>query len=85
MADLPSGSLLWTQREIANATNSFSDKNRICEGTFADIYKGQRNNMVFVIKRLKEASTAPFSRRGCVISMTCPLAVVYYCVGKEPE
>ncbi|NXP01468.1 IRAK2 protein, partial [Certhia brachydactyla] len=55
MADLLSGSLLWTQREIANATNSFSDKNRICEGTFADVYKGQRNNMVFVIKRLKEA------------------------------
>ncbi|NXC00784.1 IRAK2 protein, partial [Orthonyx spaldingii] len=55
MADLPSGSLLWTQREITNATNSFSDKNRICEGTFADIYKGQRNNMVYVIKRLKEA------------------------------
>ncbi|NXH91492.1 IRAK2 protein, partial [Edolisoma coerulescens] len=65
MADLPSGSLLWTQREIADATNSFSDKNRICEGTFADVYKGQRNNMVYVIKRLKEASTAPFSRRGC--------------------
>ncbi|NXB58131.1 IRAK2 protein, partial [Struthidea cinerea] len=55
MADLPSGSLLWTQKEIANATNSFSDKNRICEGTFADVYKGQRNNMVYVIKRLKEA------------------------------
>ncbi|NWV40226.1 IRAK2 protein, partial [Grantiella picta] len=64
MADLPSGSLLWTQREINNATNSFSDKNRICEGTFADFYKGQRNNMVYVIKRLKEASTAPFSRSG---------------------
>ncbi|NXC64138.1 IRAK2 protein, partial [Aleadryas rufinucha] len=66
MTDLPSGSLLWTQREIANATNSFSDKNRICEGTFAEIYKGQRNNMVYVIKRLKEASTSPFSRRGCL-------------------
>uniref|UniRef100_A0A8C3VI09 Interleukin-1 receptor-associated kinase-like 2 n=1 Tax=Catharus ustulatus TaxID=91951 RepID=A0A8C3VI09_CATUS len=62
MADLPSGSLLWTQREIANATNSFSDENRICEGTFADIYKGQRNNMVFVIKRLKELEcTSPNS------------------------
>ncbi|XP_014729484.1 PREDICTED: interleukin-1 receptor-associated kinase-like 2 isoform X2 [Sturnus vulgaris] len=62
MADLPSGSLLWTQSEIANATNSFSDKNRICEGTFADVYKGQRNNMVFVIKRLKELEcTSPNS------------------------
>ncbi|KAM4893866.1 interleukin-1 receptor-associated kinase-like 2 [Sylvia borin] len=62
MGDLPSGSLLWTQREIADATNSFSDKNRICEGTFADVYKGQRNNMVFVIKRLKELEcTSPNS------------------------
>ncbi|NXU35265.1 IRAK2 protein, partial [Drymodes brunneopygia] len=66
MADLPSGSLLWSQREIANATNSFSDSNRICEGAFADVYRGQRNNMVYVIKRLKEASTAPFSRGGCL-------------------
>ncbi|KFP72683.1 Interleukin-1 receptor-associated kinase-like 2, partial [Acanthisitta chloris] len=57
MADLPSGSLLWTQREVTNATNSFSDKNRICEGTFADIYKGQRNNVIYVVKRLKEAIT----------------------------
>ncbi|NXE13014.1 IRAK2 protein, partial [Lophotis ruficrista] len=55
MNDLPSGSLLWTQREVTNATNGFSDKSRICEGTFADVYKGQRNNTVYVIKRLKEA------------------------------
>ncbi|NXY71922.1 IRAK2 protein, partial [Glareola pratincola] len=55
MTDLPSGSLLWTPREVTNATNGFSDKSRICEGTFADVYRGQRNNMVYVIKRLKEA------------------------------
>ncbi|NXE20440.1 IRAK2 protein, partial [Ardeotis kori] len=55
MNDLLSGSLLWTQREVTNATNGFSDKSRICEGTFADVYKGQRNNTVYVIKRLKEA------------------------------
>ncbi|KFO89939.1 Interleukin-1 receptor-associated kinase-like 2, partial [Buceros rhinoceros silvestris] len=54
MTDLPSGSLLWTQREVTNATDAFSDKSRICEGTFADVYKGQRNNMVYAIKRLKE-------------------------------
>ncbi|XP_009988530.1 PREDICTED: interleukin-1 receptor-associated kinase-like 2, partial [Tauraco erythrolophus] len=60
--DLPSGSLLWTQREVANATNGFSDKSRICEGTFADVYKGQRNNIVYVIKRLKEMEcTSPNS------------------------
>ncbi|NWQ60242.1 IRAK2 protein, partial [Neopipo cinnamomea] len=66
MADLPSGSLLWAQREVCDATDGFSDKNRICEGAFADVYRGQRNNVLYVIKRLKEASTAPFSRRGCL-------------------
>ncbi|XP_074770649.1 interleukin-1 receptor-associated kinase-like 2 isoform X1 [Athene noctua] len=55
MTDLPSESLLWTQREVTNATNGFNDKSRICEGIFADVYKGQRNNVVYVIKRLKEA------------------------------
>ncbi|XP_009282013.1 PREDICTED: interleukin-1 receptor-associated kinase-like 2 [Aptenodytes forsteri] len=62
MTDLPSGSLLWSQREVTNATNGFSDKSRICEGTFADVYKGQRNNIVYVIKRLKEMEcTSPNS------------------------
>ncbi|XP_009865946.1 PREDICTED: interleukin-1 receptor-associated kinase-like 2, partial [Apaloderma vittatum] len=62
MTDLPSGSLLWTQREVTNATDGFSDKSRICEGTFADVYKGQRNNVVYVIKRLKETEcTSPNS------------------------
>ncbi|KAM6062346.1 interleukin-1 receptor-associated kinase-like 2 [Chlamydotis macqueenii] len=62
MNDLPSGSLLWTQREVTNATSGFSDKSRICEGTFADVYKGQRNNTVYVIKRLKEVEcTSPES------------------------
>ncbi|NWH57742.1 IRAK2 protein, partial [Geococcyx californianus] len=60
MTDLPSGSLLWTQREVTNATNGFSDKSRICEGTFAEVYKGQRNNVAYVIKRLKEASSPTF-------------------------
>ncbi|XP_054694501.1 interleukin-1 receptor-associated kinase-like 2 isoform X1 [Grus americana] len=62
MTDLPSGSLLWTQKEVTNATNDFSDKSRICEGTFADVYKGQRSNIVYVIKRLKEMEcTSPNS------------------------
>ncbi|XP_062466755.1 interleukin-1 receptor-associated kinase-like 2 [Pezoporus occidentalis] len=60
--DLPSGSLLWTQREVTNATSGFSDKSRICEGTFADVYKGRRNNIEYIIKRLKETEcTSPDS------------------------
>uniref|UniRef100_A0A8C8RKY5 Interleukin-1 receptor-associated kinase-like 2 n=1 Tax=Pelusios castaneus TaxID=367368 RepID=A0A8C8RKY5_9SAUR len=54
IADLPSGSLLWTQGEVINATNGFSKENKINEGIFAEVYKGQRHNSVYVIKRLKE-------------------------------
>uniref|UniRef100_A0A8C3XIV4 Interleukin-1 receptor-associated kinase-like 2 n=1 Tax=Chelydra serpentina TaxID=8475 RepID=A0A8C3XIV4_CHESE len=54
IVDLPSGSLLWSQGEVINATNDFSEENRINEGVFADVYKGQRHNAVYVIKRLKE-------------------------------
>lgn len=61
IADLPSGSLLWTQGEVINATNGFSAENRINEGIFAEVYKGQRHNAVYIIKRLKEASTYPSS------------------------
>uniref|UniRef100_A0A8C6Z4L2 Interleukin-1 receptor-associated kinase-like 2 n=1 Tax=Nothoprocta perdicaria TaxID=30464 RepID=A0A8C6Z4L2_NOTPE len=60
--DLPSGSLLWTQREVAKATDGFSVESRICEGAFADVYKGQRHNRVYIIKRLKEMEcTSPIS------------------------
>ncbi|XP_053891311.1 interleukin-1 receptor-associated kinase-like 2 isoform X2 [Malaclemys terrapin pileata] len=54
IADLPSGCLLWTPGEVINATNGFSEENRINEGIFAEVYKGQRHNAVYVIKRLKE-------------------------------
>ncbi|XP_068013840.1 interleukin-1 receptor-associated kinase-like 2 [Melanerpes formicivorus] len=60
VADLPSGSLLWSQQEVTSATNSFSEKSRIGEGTFADVYKGQRNEVVYAIKRLRETEcTSP--------------------------
>ncbi|NXK98125.1 IRAK2 protein, partial [Formicarius rufipectus] len=71
MADLPSGSLLWTQREVTNATDNFSDKNRICEGTFADVYKGQRNNTVYVIKRLKEAISIDIVLHVLIFQLEC--------------
>ncbi|NXG25496.1 IRAK2 protein, partial [Grallaria varia] len=71
MADLPSGSLLWTQSEVTNATNSFSDKNRICDGTFADVYKGQRNNIVYVIKRLKEAISIDILLHVLIFQLEC--------------
>nr|XP_008166276.1 interleukin-1 receptor-associated kinase-like 2 isoform X2 [Chrysemys picta bellii] len=54
IADLPSGCLLWTPGEVINATSGFSEENRINEGIFAEVYKGQRHNAVYVIKRLKE-------------------------------
>uniref|UniRef100_A0A8D0HEX8 Interleukin-1 receptor-associated kinase-like 2 n=1 Tax=Sphenodon punctatus TaxID=8508 RepID=A0A8D0HEX8_SPHPU len=52
--ELPSGSLLWAPREVIDATNGFREENRIDEGVFANVYRGQRHNTMYVVKRLKE-------------------------------
>ncbi|XP_054832135.1 interleukin-1 receptor-associated kinase-like 2 [Eublepharis macularius] len=52
--NLPSRSLVWTKDEVDIATNGFSEENRINESIFADVFKGQRQNALYVIKRLKE-------------------------------
>ncbi|XP_019360219.1 PREDICTED: interleukin-1 receptor-associated kinase-like 2 [Gavialis gangeticus] len=75
--DLPSESLLWTSGEVINATQGFREENRINEGIFADVYKGWRDNAVYVIKRLKEMectspnSTQRFFHTEVQISFRC--------------
>ncbi|XP_028905645.1 interleukin-1 receptor-associated kinase-like 2 [Ornithorhynchus anatinus] len=54
LLDLNSVSLCWNDGQVSEATNNFSEENKISEGNFADIYKGQRNNAVYVFKKFKE-------------------------------
>ncbi|XP_077181401.1 interleukin-1 receptor-associated kinase-like 2 isoform X2 [Paroedura picta] len=56
--NLPSRSLVWTKDEVETATNGFSEENRINESIFADAFKGQRHNALYVVKRLKERECA---------------------------
>uniref|UniRef100_A0A5F8GZ37 Interleukin-1 receptor-associated kinase-like 2 n=1 Tax=Monodelphis domestica TaxID=13616 RepID=A0A5F8GZ37_MONDO len=47
-------SLYWTEMEVIKATNGFGQENKISQGTFADVYKGQRHNITYVFKKLQK-------------------------------
>ncbi|KAL8212648.1 UNVERIFIED_CONTAM: hypothetical protein K2H54_054209 [Gekko kuhli] len=58
LQNLPSRSLVWTKDEVETATNGFSEESRINESMFADAFKGQKHNALYVVKRLKEKECA---------------------------
>ncbi|XP_060095623.1 interleukin-1 receptor-associated kinase-like 2 [Heteronotia binoei] len=58
LQNFPSRSLIWTKDEVETATNGFCEENRLNESIFADAFKGQRHNAVYVVKRLKEKECA---------------------------
>ncbi|XP_042536082.1 interleukin-1 receptor-associated kinase-like 2 isoform X2 [Dipodomys spectabilis] len=53
---VPDGGLFWSEVDVVQATHNFDQSHRICEGTFADIYRGQRHGMSWVFKRLRETA-----------------------------
>lgn len=80
-------SLFWSEVDVIQATDNFNQTHKISEGTFADIYRGQRHGTPFVIKKLREVSTSWFlvGAGGCmgeagfspfnVFSHRCPAQV----------
>ncbi|XP_051838057.1 interleukin-1 receptor-associated kinase-like 2 isoform X3 [Antechinus flavipes] len=54
LVSLNGESLYWTEMEVIKATNGFSQDNKISEGSFADVYKGQRHNMLYAFKKLQK-------------------------------
>ncbi|XP_012587540.1 PREDICTED: interleukin-1 receptor-associated kinase-like 2 [Condylura cristata] len=61
LLSLAEDSLLWREADVVQATNSFSQSHKICEGTFADIYRGQRHGTPLAIKKLRETTSGPGS------------------------
>nr|KAF6335280.1 interleukin 1 receptor associated kinase 2 [Pipistrellus kuhlii] len=47
-------SLFWNQVDVVHATDNFNQTHKISEGTFADVYRGQRQGTPFVFKKLRE-------------------------------
>ncbi|OBS79389.1 hypothetical protein A6R68_18249 [Neotoma lepida] len=62
LLSLPEDRLFWSEEDVIQATEDFDQSHRISEGTFADIYRGQRNGVAFVFKKLREtAGSSPGS------------------------
>ncbi|KAM8758986.1 interleukin-1 receptor-associated kinase-like 2 isoform 2-T2 [Rhynchonycteris naso] len=51
---LAGDSLSWSEVDVVQATDNFNQTHKISEGFFADIYRGQRQGIPFVFKKLRE-------------------------------
>ncbi|XP_007944049.1 interleukin-1 receptor-associated kinase-like 2 [Orycteropus afer afer] len=58
LLSLAGKSLFWSEEDVVQATNDFSQNHKISEGTFAVNYRGQRHGMPFVFKKLSEVACA---------------------------
>nr|XP_020023164.1 interleukin-1 receptor-associated kinase-like 2 isoform X1 [Castor canadensis] len=89
----PGDSLFWSEADVVQATSDFDQSHRISEGTFADIYRGQRHGVPFVFKKLREmACSSPgsmerFFQAEVQISLRCchpnVLPLLGFCAGRE--
>ncbi|XP_051059581.1 interleukin-1 receptor-associated kinase-like 2 isoform X2 [Phodopus roborovskii] len=62
LLSLPGDRLFWTEADVIQATEDFDQSHQISEGTFADIYLGQRHGVAFAFKKLREmAGSSPGS------------------------
>ncbi|XP_034368306.1 interleukin-1 receptor-associated kinase-like 2 [Arvicanthis niloticus] len=56
LLSFPGDRLFWSEADVVHATEDFNQSHRISEGTFADIYQGQRNGVAFAFKKLREVA-----------------------------
>lgn len=54
LLSFPRDRLFWSEADVIHATEDFDQSHQISEGTFADIYRGQRNGVAFAFKKLRE-------------------------------
>uniref|UniRef100_A0A8C5Z6R1 Interleukin 1 receptor associated kinase 2 n=1 Tax=Marmota marmota marmota TaxID=9994 RepID=A0A8C5Z6R1_MARMA len=86
-------SLFWSEAEVIQATGDFDQSHRISEGTFADVYRGQRHGMPLAFKKLREtACSSPGSveryfQAEVQLCLRCChpniLPLLGYCSGKQ--
>lgn len=93
LPNLAGESLFWSEVDVIQATDNFNQTHKISEGTFADIYRGQRHGTPFVIKKLREVpcsgpgSAEKFFQAETQIYHRCchpnVLPLLGFCTGKQ--
>ncbi|KAG8516898.1 Interleukin-1 receptor-associated kinase-like 2, partial [Galemys pyrenaicus] len=84
--------LFWREADVVQATDNFSQQHKVCEGTFADIYRGQRHGTPLIFKKLREMTSGPgsvakFFQAEVQLCRRCRhpnvLALLGFCTGKQ--
>ncbi|XP_045048106.2 interleukin-1 receptor-associated kinase-like 2 isoform X2 [Desmodus rotundus] len=86
-------SIFWSEEDVVQATDNFNQTRKISEGTFADIYRGERQGTPFVCKKLREmacsgpGSIEKFLQAEKQICQRCChpniLPLLGFCTGKQ--
>ncbi|XP_006070756.2 interleukin-1 receptor-associated kinase-like 2 isoform X2 [Bubalus bubalis] len=54
LSSLAGDDLFWSEVDVIQATDNFNPSHKISEGTFADVYRGQKHGTPFIFKKLRE-------------------------------
>ncbi|XP_053455247.1 interleukin-1 receptor-associated kinase-like 2 [Nycticebus coucang] len=86
-------SFFWSEADVVQATDDFNQDHKINEGTFADIYRGQRHGTPFIFKKFRETacsspgSTERFLQAEVQVCRRCChpniLPMLGFCVGRR--
>ncbi|XP_047390961.1 interleukin-1 receptor-associated kinase-like 2 isoform X1 [Sciurus carolinensis] len=86
-------SLFWSEEDVVQATDDFDQSHRISEGTFADVYRGQRHGMPLAFKKFRETtcsspgSVERFFQAEVQLCLRCChpniLPLLGYCSGRQ--
>uniref|UniRef100_A0A8C3YVC7 Interleukin-1 receptor-associated kinase-like 2 n=1 Tax=Catagonus wagneri TaxID=51154 RepID=A0A8C3YVC7_9CETA len=93
LGNLAGDSLFWSEADVVQATDNFNPNHKISEGTFADIYRGQRHGTPLVFKKFRETacsgpgSTEKFLQAEVQICCRCchlnVLPLLGFCTGEQ--
>ncbi|XP_058144543.1 interleukin-1 receptor-associated kinase-like 2 isoform X2 [Dasypus novemcinctus] len=93
LLSLAGDNLFWSEADVIQATNDFDPNYKIREGTFAVIYRGQRNGTSLFFKKFRETtcssleSTERFFQAEIQICLRCchpnVLPLLGYCTGRQ--
>uniref|UniRef100_H3AUI5 Protein kinase domain-containing protein n=1 Tax=Latimeria chalumnae TaxID=7897 RepID=H3AUI5_LATCH len=71
--------IVWHLKDCKNATDQFSGDCKICDGTYAYVYKGQKVDTLYAIKRLKQAQEECMTQRTIQKFFHTELQIRYQC------
>ncbi|OWK02854.1 IRAK2, partial [Cervus elaphus hippelaphus] len=90
LSSLAEDDLFWSEVDVIQATDNFNPSHKISEGTFADVYRGQKHGTPFIFKKLREMlppqrlTSAGLLHWRTVLQLDIPIHGKWFFTGQTP-